>query len=196
MRKHDRDLLGDDATTFDAFARREKDDVERERARVRRGGPRAPLLLLPLIGLGAGIGVAYVAQAAHLTQAGYEQSSLAAAQAQLRQTDLQLGDQIARLREPARIDAAARQLGLQPPTKWTYVAARPAPIAPARGADAPITSSSGPDNAVQHVVDALLGVWATGSGSAQAPSSGTASNGARDGAGTTGTVGTAQAAHP
>jgi hypothetical protein len=194
MRQNDRSVLDDDGSTFDAFARQEKDELvaERDRVRVRRGGPRAPLLLLPLIGLGAGIGVAYVAQAAHLTQAGYQQSTLATEQAQLRQADQQLGDEIARLRSPARIDAAAHQLGLQPPTRWSYVAAQPAPIAPARGGDAPVTSS-GTDGAVEHVVEALRGLWSSGDGQpAGAPGPATAGGGG----GPSATEGTAAAARP
>lgn len=192
MRQNDRSILDDDGTTFDAFARQEKDELAvSDRVRVRRGGPRAPLLLLPFIGLGAGIGVAYVAQAAHLTQAGYVQSTLAAEQAQLRQTDQQLGDEIARLRSPARIDAAAHQLGMQPPTRWSYVAAQPAPIAPARGPDTPVTATTN-DGAVDHVVDALRGMWSTGSGQpADAPGSQAASGG-----GSNPTEGTAAAARP
>jgi hypothetical protein len=191
MRKHDSDLLDDDASTFDAFARNEKVEVaERERARVRRGGPRAPLLLLPLIGLAGGIGIAYVTQAAHLTQAGYVQSTLASDQAQLRQTDQQLGDEIARLRSPARIDTAARQLGLQPPTKWSYVAAQPPPIAPARGPDAPVTSS-GPDNVVTHVLNAMLGLWSSSSQTGQPATANTGQAG-----GSAPSEGTAAAARP
>ena len=192
MRQNDRSVLDDDGSTFDAFARQEKEEVDEARVRVRRGGPRAPLLLLPVIGLAAGIGIAYVAQAAHLTQAGYEQSTLAAEQAQLRQTDQQLGDEIARLRSPSRIDAAARQLGLQPPARWSYVVAQPAPIAPAHGGDSPLIASGG-DSAVDHVVAALRGVWSSGDGQpARAPGPATAGGGG----GSNPSEGTAAAAHP
>ena len=61
----DADLVGD--LTFDAFAGAASTAAAPERVRTRRGGPRAPLPLLPLIGLCAGIGIAYVAQTAHIT---------------------------------------------------------------------------------------------------------------------------------
>ena len=185
MRPTDDDHVDDRRTTFDAFARQERSGAgegERERVRLRRGGPRAPILLLPVIGLAAGIGIAYVSQAAHLTQAGYEESSLAAAQTQLRQTDQQLADEIARLRSPTRIDAAALRLGLQPPTRWTYVVAQPPPIA-APGTAAPVTANAS-QGLIEHIVDAVLGPPSPGPG------------GSAGAAASAQTTGTAAAARP
>ena len=59
-------------------------DVPARYARLRRGGPRTPLPLVPLIAIGAGIGIAYVSQSAHATQATYQASNLASQQQQLR----------------------------------------------------------------------------------------------------------------
>ncbi|HET9050509.1 MAG TPA: hypothetical protein VFO60_02335 [Candidatus Dormibacteraeota bacterium] len=187
MRPTDDDHVDDRRTTFDAFARQERAEGaggERERVRVRRGGPRAPIVLLPLIGLAAGIGIAYVAQSAHLTQAGYEESSLAATRTQLVQQDQQLADQIARLRAPTRVDAAAQRLGLKPPTKWTYVVAQPAPIAAPAGSAPPITANAS-DGLIENIVNALL-----------APASDPAASGVSASASRPATAGTAEAARP
>src|SRR5690349_7540008 len=104
------------------------DDVELHasrprRPRTRRGGPRTPLPLLPIIGICAGIGIAYVSQTAHLTQASYQANSLAATQQQLQQQAQQLGDELDRLRSSSRISQAATELGMKPPAKWAYVTA-------------------------------------------------------------------------
>ncbi|HEY6782773.1 MAG TPA: hypothetical protein VI296_06020, partial [Candidatus Dormibacteraeota bacterium] len=52
------------------------DDVPFEplvrRLRIRRGGPRTPLPLLPVIAVAAGIGIAYVNQTAHVTTDTYQ----------------------------------------------------------------------------------------------------------------------------
>ena len=118
-----------DDATFDAFAAapgRAVDDVPVEerpgpRSRARRGGPRTPIPLLPVIVVCAGVGIGYVAQTAHLTQATYQATTLQAQQNALRQQDGQLGDELARLRSSARIDAAAQQMGMRPPGHWAYV---------------------------------------------------------------------------
>lgn len=161
------DLPGDDdldlfegGVTFDAFddPARPAADQRPARKRTRRGGPHAPLLLLPLIGLCAGVGIAYVSQTAHITQASYQATSLQAAQAELRRDDAQLADQLARMRAPERIDAAAQRLGLRPPTRWAYVAEVPPPVAaPPSSADP--TAPRHDDGPVVHIVEAMLGAF-------------------------------------
>lgn len=146
-----------DDATFDAFAgSAPAPPDEPPRPRTRRGGPRAPLPLLPLIGLCAGVGVAYVAQTAHVTQASYQESRLAAEQRDLRSEDVRLGDDLARLRSPVRITAAAERLGMKPPARWAYVAAVPAPVAApaARSGSAPETPQVDP---AMQVLEAMLG---------------------------------------
>ena len=149
---------------FDAFAAIDGESAgdldaavsRRRRPRTRRGGPRTPLPLLPIIGICAGIGIAYVSQTAHLTQATYQANSLAAEQRQLQGQALQLDDELARLRSSSRIDAAAQQLGMKPPAKWAYVvaASQPVTVPPA-----PATASGGNNGAdpVQRLVAALSG---------------------------------------
>jgi cell division protein FtsL len=152
---------------FDAFAAIEggsDDDLavalsRPRRPRTRRGGPRTPLPLLPIIGICAGIGIAYVSQTAHLTQATYQASSLAAQQQQLQAQASQLDDELARLRSSARINAAATQLGMKPPARWAYVAAAAQPVnVPA----APETVAGAGDTTadpVQRLVAALSGTF-------------------------------------
>ena len=114
---------GDDL--FDAFAAQAgaTDDVPVEaapaqRTRLRRGGPRTPLPLLPLIGVVAGIALAYVGQTAHVTSATYHATSLSSEHTTLLQENQRLGDELDRLRSSERIDAAALQLGMRPPAQW------------------------------------------------------------------------------
>ena len=95
--------------------------VPSRRTRLRRGGPSTPLPLLPLIAALAGVGVAYVGQIAHSTQATYNAASLAEDNQQLQSQDAQLSDELARLESGARVVAAAQQLGMRPATHWTYV---------------------------------------------------------------------------
>lgn len=101
------------------------------RPRLRRGGPRTPLPLLPLIAAAAGIGVAYVSQSAHTTAATYAASSLAAQQQQLSAQSQQLGDELARLESSERIVAAAQRLGMRPADRWAYVASSDVVVLPA-----------------------------------------------------------------
>lgn len=122
-----------DRATFDAFAapsRRRRADADppvdahsAARTRTRRGGPRTPVPLVPIIALVAGIGIAYVSQTAHLTTATYQATQLNAEQSDLRQQDTRLADELDRLRSSARIEAAAQKLGMQPPAQWAYVPA-------------------------------------------------------------------------
>lgn len=150
-----------DDAVFDAFAASGEaalDSAAARPARQRRrtGGPRTPLPLLPLIVGLAAIGVAYVAQSAHVTQSTYEAASLQAKQAQLQQQDEQLSQQLDRLRSSARIDAAAQQLGMRPPSHWSAVYAREAvlsvPGAPTTGG-----APGGGGDPVQRLVAALSG---------------------------------------
>ncbi|MFN2582612.1 MAG: hypothetical protein ABR498_07720 [Candidatus Dormibacteria bacterium] len=98
------------------------------RPRLRRGGPRTPLPLLPLIAVAAGVGVAYVSQSAHTTAATYAASNLAAQRQQLDAQSRQLGDELARLESSERIVSAAQRLGMRPPTSWTYVSGHPVQV--------------------------------------------------------------------
>jgi cell division protein FtsL len=149
---------------FDAFAAIDGESLDelevaarrRRRPRTRRGGPRTPLPLLPIIGICAGIGIAYVSQTAHLTQATYQANSLAAEQRTLQAQAQQLDDQLERLRSSSRINAAAQQLGMRPPARWAYVTAATQPVSiPA----SPETADSGGNSAdpVQRLVAALSG---------------------------------------
>ena len=129
-------------------------DEPGRRPRLRRGGPRTPLPLLPLIAIAAGIGVAYVSQSAHATQASYQASSLAATQQQLIAQNRQLGDELARLQSSERIVAAAQRLGMRPADRWAYVVSTPEQVLPA--SPAPQVAGSG-GNALQQLLGDLSG---------------------------------------
>lgn len=105
-------------------------DEPARRQRLRRGGPRTPLPLLPVIAIAAGIGVAYVSQSAHATEATYQVSNLSAQQQQLTSQDQQLIEELSRLESSERIVAAAQQLGMRPASQWAYVASQPAQVMP------------------------------------------------------------------
>ena len=152
---------------FDAFAAMDSagaEDVEphasrRRRPRTRRGGPRTPLPLLPIIGICAGIGIAYVSQTAHLTQASYQANSLAATQQQLQQQAQQLGDELDRLRSSSRISQAATQLGMKPPAKWAYVTASAQPVSVPGSAENASNGGNTTTDPVQRLVAALSGTF-------------------------------------
>lgn len=93
------------------------------RDRRRRGGPRTPLPLLPVIAACAGIGLAYVSQTAQATQANYDQTSLIHEQQLLTAQDQQLGAQLAQLSASARIIEAAQRLGMVTGGTWSYAVA-------------------------------------------------------------------------
>ncbi len=105
------------------------DDVPFEplvrRLRIRRGGPRTPLPLLPVIAIAAGIGIAYVNQTAHVTTATYQATRLAAQQQQLVAEDSQLNAELSRLEASERIIAEAQHMGMRPAARWTRVVAAP-----------------------------------------------------------------------
>lgn len=104
------------------------DEMPTRRTRLRRGGPRTPLPLLPLIAALAGVGVAYVSQSAHSTQATYQATALAQQNQQLRGQASQLGDNLARLESAERIVSAAQKLGMRPAGHWSYVDAQLKPV--------------------------------------------------------------------
>lgn len=104
------------------------DETITRRTRLRRGGPRTPLPLLPLIAALAGVGVAYVSQSAHSTQATYQAAALAQQNQQLLSQSAQLGDDLARLESAERIVAAAQKLGMRPAGHWSYVDAQLKPV--------------------------------------------------------------------
>ena len=107
------------------------DEAPPRRTRLRRGGPRAPFPVLPLIAALTGIGVAYVSQSAHSTAATYQATSLVATNQQLRSQDAQLGDDLMRLQSTERIVAAAQRMGMRPAANWTYLATPLTPVVPA-----------------------------------------------------------------
>jgi len=152
---------------FDAFAAIEggnDDDLDAQaarprRPRTRRGGPRTPLPLLPVIGICAGIGIAYVSQTAHLTQSTYEAASLATEQRQLQSQTQQLDAELARLRSSSRIDAAAQEYGLKPPARWAYVTAAPQPVNVPPVPAVADSNAAGSGDPMQRLVAALSGTF-------------------------------------
>jgi cell division protein FtsL len=123
------------------------------RSRLRRGGPRTPLPLLPLIAVGAGIGIAYVSQTAHATQSTYRAANLTAQQQHLNTEYVQLSDELARLQSSERIVAAAQHLGMRPASSWAYIASHPVQVLPS--VPPQLTAMSG--DALQELVAALSG---------------------------------------
>ena len=105
-------------------------ESSRPRTRLRRGGPRTPLPLLPVIAIAAGVGIAYVSQIAHTTEATYRETTLASQQQQLRSDDALLQAELARMQSAERIVAAAHGLGMRPADRWGYAGARPVQLVP------------------------------------------------------------------
>jgi hypothetical protein len=141
------------------------DDVPFEplvrRLRIRRGGPRTPLPLLPVIAIAAGIGIAYVNQTAHVTTATYQATHLRAQQQQLVALDSQLSAELSRLESSERIIAAAQGMGMRTAVKWAFVAAAPHNVISSPPADQLTGSDS--NGTLQQLVGALDGAFA-GSG--------------------------------
>jgi hypothetical protein len=141
------------------------DDVPFEplvrRLRIRRGGPRTPLPLLPVIAIAAGIGIAYVNQTAHVTTATYQATRLRAQQQQLVALDSQLSAELSRLESSERIIAAAQGMGMRTAVKWAFVAAAPHNVITSPPADQLTGSDS--SGTLQQLVGALDGAFA-GSG--------------------------------
>ena len=141
------------------------DDVPFEplvrRLRIRRGGPRTPLPLLPVIAVAAGIGIAYVNQTAHVTTATYQATHLIAQQQQLVAQDTQLNAELSRLESSERIIAEAQHMGMRPAAKWAWVVAAPHSVI-----SSPQEQLTGSDTSgtLQQLVGALDGAF-DGSGS-------------------------------
>ncbi len=143
------------------------DETPARRTRLRRGGPRTPLPLLPLIAALAGVGVAYVSQSAHSTQATYQAVSLSVENQQLRSQDSQLGDDLARLESAARIVAAAQQLGMRPAGHWSYVDVQVKPVV---NVPAPVLANqSGSGDPLQQFVAAVGGAFGVHGSQGAAP---------------------------
>jgi len=132
------------------------------RFRIRRGGPRTPLPLLPVIAIAAGIGIAYVNQTAHVTTATYQATRLTAEQQQLAAQDGQLSAELSRLSSSERIIAAAQQMGMEPARRWIFVAATPNHVITAPSAEQLTASES--NSTLEQLVAALAGAFG-GSGS-------------------------------
>ena len=122
------------------------DDSPARRTRLRRGGPRTPLPLLPLIAALAGVGVAYVSQSAHSTQATYQAAGMAQQNQQLRAQDVELGDELARRESAERIVAAAQKWGRPPATRGERRAGH---LADANGPLKPALNIAGPPLSAQ-----------------------------------------------
>ena len=137
------------------------DDVPFEplvrRLRIRRGGPRTPLPLLPVIAVAAGIGIAYVNQTAHVTTATYQATRLESQQQQLVAEDSQLGAELSRLESSERIIAAAQHMGMRPASKWAFVAAAPHDVITSPPAEQLTGSDTG--TTLQQLVGALDGAF-------------------------------------
>ena len=131
------------------------DEAPARRSRLRRGGPRTPLPLLPLIAALAGVGVAYVSQSAHATQATYRAGALARQNQKLVAQNAELGDQLGQLQSAERIVAAAQTLGMRPAAHWTYL---DTPLTPVVGSATPqLTTTQQTSDPLQQFVATVGG---------------------------------------
>jgi len=137
------------------------DDVPFEpqarRLRIRRGGPRTPLPLLPVIAIAAGVGIAYVNQTAHVTTATYQATRLAATQQQLAAQAGQLNNELAQLESSERIIAAAQHLGMHPAARWAFVVSGPSHVITSPPDDELTSSKSG--STLEQLVAGLVGAF-------------------------------------
>jgi hypothetical protein len=137
------------------------DDVPFEplvrRLRIRRGGPRTPLPLLPVIAVAAGIGIAYVNQTAHVTTATYQATKLASQQQQLAALDSQLSAELSRLEASERIITSAQDMGMRPAAKWAWIAAAPHDVITSPPAEQ--LTGSDTNSTLQQLVGALDGAF-------------------------------------
>jgi len=129
------------------------------RDRRRRGGPRTPLPLLPVIAVCAGIGLAYVSQTAQATQANYDQTSLIHEQQQLTVQDQQLGAQLAQLSASARIIEAAQRLGMVTGGTWSYAVAPAVPVVSAPATELAAPPLPNGESTLGELGSALSGVF-------------------------------------
>lgn len=134
------------------------------RSRTQRGGSHAPLLLMPVIAIVAGVAIAYVSQTAHATTATYQASTLQSQQRDLQLQNSRDGEQLAQLQSTERIAAAAQQIGLRPAGQWSYVASVPAqfvtPSAPS------VVAQAEPSDPFQRLVATLSTPFTLGSAEA------------------------------
>jgi len=130
------------------------------RDRRRRGGPRTPLPLLPIIAVGTGICLAYVSQTAQATKANYDQTSLIHEEQQLTAQDQQLGVQLAQLSAAERVITAAQRLGMVTGGTWSYAVGPTAQVVtpPATVVSAPQTQTG--SSILGELASALSGVFA------------------------------------
>ncbi|MGD1054009.1 MAG: hypothetical protein ABR950_09310 [Candidatus Dormibacteria bacterium] len=146
----DADASGDDLPLNAPASRRD---------RRRRGGPRTPLPLLPIIAVCAGIGLAYVSQTAQATQANYDQSHLIATQQQLTLQDQQLGSELGELSSSARIIESAGRLGMVTGGTWAYAVAPAAEVASPPATELVAPSTPAGSSVLGQFGSALLGVF-------------------------------------
>lgn len=117
------------------------------RERRRRGGPRTPLPLLPVIAICAGVGLAYVNETAKATKDTYNETTLITQQQQLSNEDQQLGAQLSRLEAASQIISEAQRLGMVPAGTWTYASSPPRSLVSPHAAELAAPSTQPPSTA-------------------------------------------------
>jgi TPP-dependent trihydroxycyclohexane-1,2-dione (THcHDO) dehydratase len=129
------------------------------RDRRRRGGPRTPLPLLPIIAVCAGVGLAYVNQTAQATRANYDQTSLIHEQQQLTAQDQQLGAQLGQLSSAARVIGLAQRLGMVTGGTWSYAVAPADQMVTTPATELAVPSPQAGGSALGELGSALFGVF-------------------------------------